>query len=138
MARALQSEPALQVDGALSADELEDMFTDLSERIDAKVASKHGAAKVAFVMRTHAWFMRLNRVLTVQRHMKCFIGFVFIAAAGWKIFLSCVYPNIFYNYIDPCAYLIRKWRNMHPLPVPPCSPRRDRGVYRGSVRRIRQ
>ena len=133
MARALQSEPALQVDGALSADELEDMFTDLSERIDAKVASKHGAAKVAIVMRTHAWFMRLNRVLTVQRHMKCFIGFMFIAAAGLKIFLSCVYPNIFYNYIDPCAYLIRT-----PSLSPQCSLRRDRGVHRGSVRRIRQ
>lgn len=50
MARALQSEPALQIDGALSAEELEDMFTDLSERIDAKVASKHGASMFASVL----------------------------------------------------------------------------------------
>jgi hypothetical protein len=58
MARALQSEPALQVDGALSADELEDMFTDLSERIDGKVASKHGASIAALVFCAR---MHLNR-----------------------------------------------------------------------------
>ena len=51
-ARALQSEPALQLDSALTADERIDLFIGLVNRIDAQVASKHGASMVASVMRT--------------------------------------------------------------------------------------